>query len=124
MLSREYFDKYQFEADPVLLWEVAVAMRPPSFPQTSRRSSGWSWAAFPWSPSSRRIPGEPGAAACGFVDTNKRCTLRVQWPDAVLGVDVPRANGAAVYDWRVMSSRDVGDRQRFVMDIHSDVARG
>ena len=28
VLSREYFDKYQFEADPVLLWEVAVAMRP------------------------------------------------------------------------------------------------
>src|SRR5688572_17864110 len=28
VLSREYFDKYQFEADPMLLWEVAVAMRP------------------------------------------------------------------------------------------------
>ena len=28
VLSREYFDKYQFEADPVLLWEVAVAMCP------------------------------------------------------------------------------------------------
>lgn len=27
-ISREYFDKYQFEADPVLLWEIAVAMRP------------------------------------------------------------------------------------------------
>lgn len=25
--SHEYFDKYQFEADPVLLWEVAAAMR-------------------------------------------------------------------------------------------------
>jgi orotate phosphoribosyltransferase len=26
-LSHEYFDKYQFESDPQLLWEVAVAMR-------------------------------------------------------------------------------------------------
>jgi len=27
VLSSEYFDKYQFEAEPMLLWEVAVAMR-------------------------------------------------------------------------------------------------
>jgi orotate phosphoribosyltransferase len=26
--SHEYFDKYQFEADPILLWEVARAMCP------------------------------------------------------------------------------------------------
>jgi hypothetical protein len=38
--------------------------------------------------------------------------------------DVSRATGIEVHDVRVMISRDVGDRNRFLMDIHSDVKQG
>jgi hypothetical protein len=71
-----------------------------------------------------QIPVEPVAAGAGFVDKNQVFGLRVQLPNELIDVGLSRANGAEVNDLRVMISRNVGDRNRFFMDIHSDVERG
>ena len=42
----EYFDKYRFEADPVLLRAIAEQAAEPSWSRPVPRSSpGWSWVA-------------------------------------------------------------------------------
>jgi hypothetical protein len=69
------------------------------------------------------LPVEPGAAGAGFVDKYQVLGLRVQWPDALIDVGLSRAHGAEINDLRVMISRDIGDRKRFFMDIHTDGER-
>jgi hypothetical protein len=64
---------------------------------------------------------EPIPTGAGFIDKDEGLALRAQLPDEHVEVALARPNGAEEDDLRGMILRHVGDRDRLLMDIQSDI---
>ena len=72
-----------------------------------------------WGPIARA----PRAAGAGFIDTDERLALGLQWPDALVASTRPGPDRAQRDDCRTLCLGDISDRTGLLMDIHADVAR-
>ena len=71
----------------------------------------------------RQIPIEPLPTGARFIDKDQVFGFGLQLADELINVGLPGADGAEVEDVGVMVLGNIGDGDRLLMDIQSDIQR-
>lgn len=69
-----------------------------------------------------QIPLEPVASGAGFRDNDEVRGLCLHLADVLIAITLADANGSQRVDLGAVSLRDIGDRDRIRVDIHTDAA--
>ena len=85
-------------------------------PRDQRRGDNVAAQALP-----REVPIQPVATRPGLVDEHQPRTLGLEFPDQRVDVALPRADRPQRHDLRAPLLRRIGDRDRLLVDIETDV---